>query len=321
MTPDKVKDALDGVYCFDAATGKTLWKTQFAGAWSFFPMSGTPAVADGKCYIWDSNGRVHCFDANTGAKIWESEQFTTSGHHDSASSVLWLDGLVVVPTSPHRGLVALDGNDGKLKWATTKLGHEDCSPGIWSKDGKKYILLNINTQLVLVDPADGRVLASMPGSGGVSTPATAGDYGACDVGGEQGVIGFTLSPSQIERLWNAPLADGDSSPVISGDYVYAVGGGYGEPKKGRALCIALKTGKLVWSEPMARAQESSPLLADGKIIVPVWGDLVFFKATPEKFTPLGRAKAGLERWASLALSDARLFVRTRKGVACYDLTK
>ena len=63
------------------------------------------------------------------------------------------------------------------------------------------------------------------------------------------------------------------------------------------------------------------ILADGVIYI-VEGDkrhLYMVKATPEKYTELGRVKKilkGKEMWAPLALADGKLVIRDQKQLKC-----
>ena len=63
-----------GVFCLDAATGKTLWKRVFPGGpllplYGNHPASSTPCIANGKCYVIGTDGAVFCLDAKTGKTL------------------------------------------------------------------------------------------------------------------------------------------------------------------------------------------------------------------------------------------------------------
>lgn len=65
------------VICMDAKTGKTVWRTVFAGkGWNFcavYPSDGqiTPCVAQGKVLMQGSTGWAYCLDAQSGKVHWE----------------------------------------------------------------------------------------------------------------------------------------------------------------------------------------------------------------------------------------------------------
>jgi outer membrane protein assembly factor BamB len=72
-------DTDDILHAFDAATGKTLWKTVFPNKgmnYNLFNKGGpcnlTPCAWDGKVFVIGSAGSVYCVDAKTGNLLWQS---------------------------------------------------------------------------------------------------------------------------------------------------------------------------------------------------------------------------------------------------------
>ena len=65
------------VICMDAKTGKTVWRTVFAGkGWNYcavYPSDGqiTPCIADGKVLMQGSTGWAYCLDAHDGKVLWQ----------------------------------------------------------------------------------------------------------------------------------------------------------------------------------------------------------------------------------------------------------
>jgi len=205
---------------------------------------------------------------------------------------------------------------------------KEASPTAWRAGGRTFILFIGGGKLLCIDPADGKIVWSVPAGSTASTPVVAGDVAVfCSATKEIGLAAFRISAEGAKPLWNAPIIDWSASPVVSGKHVYLVGGGnategFGEANKGRALCVELETGKVAWEEPLGPGAElSSPVVADGKLIAAVGSWLYLIKASPEKYELLGKANLGLAPWTSPAFSDGFLFVRTNKGVTCYDLRK
>jgi outer membrane protein assembly factor BamB len=323
----------DLVYCLDAGTGKTLWKTPIDSKWLWDPCSTTPAIADGKCYVWNSQGRVHCLDAKDGKELWKSESQGGAGfRHNRSSSVLLIDGLAVV--EGENALCAFNAQDGKLAWSLKQFPSEQGSATAWMKDGKNYILVNAGDQLACLEPKDGKMKWTARSGPSYATPSTDGDFAAlCAAGsGVGGLIGYTLSADDATEAWKVPFKDTHAGLIIKDGYVYAIGDCEYQGRRyqqqscndrgnGRAMCIEQKSGQIAWEQPVGSAQYSTPLLADGKIVAVNGRELLVFKATPDKFTPVGNANLGLERWSSPAFADGKVFLRTAGAVVCYDLRK
>jgi outer membrane protein assembly factor BamB len=319
--PEEVYEYL---YCLDAANGKRLWKTAMSTEqhWAY-PSSSTPTVLAGKIFLLDSACTICCFDADNGKLLWESDSFIKQGHDQGRySSVLVGQKSAVFVTS--KGVSAVSPVDGKTMWTVPGTGA--CSAGsaaAWAGGPKPYVLVEFDQQLRMLAQETGDVIASAKG-GGNSTPVIVGDVAvAC---GNDSLRAYKLSSTNIECLWTVPFKDDYTMPVTDGKYVYAVGGGnhYVEGRgnwDGKAMCVELQTGKVMWDEVMSRAEYTSPVLVDGKIVVVVDPELVMFKASPDKFQLVGRANLGLTKWVSPAIADGKVFLRTAKRVVCYDLGK
>ena len=316
MMPEE-KEAHDYVYCLDAATGKLQWKTPLGADWFYFACSCTPAIVGGKCYVWNSEGIVYCLDAKSGEVAWKSEALGAKNfHHNRSSSPLVIGDKVLVPGD--KGLMAVDTATGKVAWKEDKLPNQQCSASAYTTGGKTWALVNAANKLALVDPADGKTAWSVL-CGGAGTPTVVGDVAAVCAGDAAGVMGYKLSADKGEKTWTAPNKDTHSAPLIVGQHAYVVGGAYQEPNKGRAMCIALADGAVVWEQILGPAQLSSPILVGDTILAVNGSQLVLFKATPEKYTPVGTFKLGIDKWSSPCFANGKLYVRTPKNVACYEL--
>lgn len=318
MQPAEAKDSEDFIYCLDAASGKTVWKTPLGTDWFWYPASSTPAIVDGKCYVWNSEGRIYCLDAAKGNVLWKSDSFGRAGfHHNRSSSVLVLDGTAFITSETC--LAAVSIADGKTKWTDPKLTNQQCSIAPWSHAGKNWLLVNAGT-LNCLAPSDGKAKWSVP-AGGASTPVVAGEFAVVVVGDKEGVVAYKLSDDKAEVAWKVPFADTHSGAILTDKHVFVVGGAFSAAGKGHAMCISREDGKLAWDENLGQAQLSTPLLADRKVLAYNGGELVIFKADPAGFSLVGKANVGAEKWTSPSLADGKLFVRTAKNIVCYDLTK
>lgn len=316
------EETRESLYCLNAASGKTLWKSSMsAGHSKPYYSSGTPTVSEGKVFISSVANTIYCFDADTGKKLWESAAFGKAAwKHGHDSSVLLHEGAAVFVTA--RGVTAVSAADGKTLWSVPGTSYNAAgSAVVWSGGGKSYVLAEFERHLKMLDPKTGEEVAAAEG-GGDCTPNISGDFAVTS--NEGGTHAYKLSPTSIQSLWTAPFKDNFASPLIDGKYVYVLGGSdyYGkETRPGKAVCLELETGKVMWQETMSLANYGSLALADGKLIAVVGKELVVFKASPEKFQLVGRANLGLVRWVSPAIVDGKVFLRTSTKVVCYDLAK
>ena len=332
VIPEMKKLVDDYVYCLDAQTGKTIWKTPpVEGVDVGHPNSTTPAIVGKKCYLFGSSARVFCFDAETGTEIWHSEAVGHESNTNRSSSVFLTDGVAIA--SREDCLAGVDAQTGKTLWSRKDLrnGCQQASAANWNDGQRNLFLLNmghytIGNKLFCIDPKDGSTKWETVTKGSQGNPSVLGDYAVmADCGddhkGKGGIAAYKMSPDKAQRLWEVPFSDGHTGPLIDKGYVYVVGGGYEDIA--RACCINLESGKLQWEEPLGKrmAQCSSPVLADGKIIAVDGPELLVFKADPAKFTLIGKANLGLLKWPSPALSDGKVFLRTATKIACYDLRR
>jgi outer membrane protein assembly factor BamB len=137
---------------------------------------------------------------------------------------------------------------------------------------------------------------------------------------------YKITPEKAELLWKNKGLDAASSPVVYKDCIYVFHSWYDGADW---RCFDLKTGEQKWKQPAkADCNCSSPVLADGKIILPFGFahngtpyELEMLQATPEKYVQLGLFNAGVSPMSSPAMVGGRLYLRLTDGVACYDLTE
>jgi outer membrane protein assembly factor BamB len=334
--PDAVRKAVNGklvksanvcndmVACLSAETGKTLWKTVFTNAYpdgkivhGRFPASGTPCVADGKCYAMGMDGDVYCLDAATGGLVWQN--CATGGLHNSFAV---MEGVAIV--QGRQGACGFDASTGKLLWRRPEIkaswkGHH-ASPGAWRHNGRSYPIFR---GLRCVDPGTGRILWTAKGDRWERdcSPAVAGDIAA--VWDKAGVVCFSLGLSAARMLWKVPFGpDWAASPVIHDGHVYAIGGK-------RGICVNIASGKVRWKQALPVGSYASPVLADGKLLLQghfkksSYGDgsLVMMEATPQAARIIAKAPIRQALCTSPAFSNGRLYCRLGRRLACFDLTE
>jgi outer membrane protein assembly factor BamB len=239
-----------------------------------------------------------------------------------------------VPSS----LIALDKRTGRTVWQRDERALNDRLFGTWSSPtlarlgGRDEILMSLPGEKVggdgwlkSYDPLTGKELWRCKGLGALSyaspVASTAGDV----IVGVSGHLGPTLAVTPggegdvtaTHRLWrtaNNPQRIG--SPAVHDGYVYQAEAG------GFAVCLEARTGKTVWKERVVGdALWGSMLLADGKLYVSSLGGKTFVLAASPKFELLATNDLEEPTYASLAVSNGELFIRTWKHLYCIGPAK
>ena len=313
-----------GLVCLDATDGKLLWtnwqelsRYHIHGDNSF--AAATPvADADGIYLSWVNGDRVEAlaFD-HQGKTLWQQKLGAFKATHGPGASPVVVGDVVVVTNdqeSPDAAIHGLDRRTGKQLWSIKRdSGNPSyATPTPYRDAGGRTVLLHSSPAhgLTAIDPQDGGIIWSL------------GDL-------------FTLNVV--------------SSPVISGDIVFASAGKGGsreaavvsfadeKPRllyqpardmpyvptplvvgdhiyvwddRGTATCMEMKSGKVAWSEQVTGPTYTSPI-TDGKRIIGISrkGEMVTLAASPQ-FKELGRLDLPEGTHATPAIAHGSLYVRT-----------
>lgn len=308
----------DEVFCLDAISGKTIWRSKLAESRSGEGGSSTPCIDSGRLFIVASANKVHCLNADSGSPIWETP-LSKPADKPIASSVAVASGVAVLLADV---LTGIDAETGAVRWTQDRIiGHES-SPAVWTTSGHEYVICNTSQETHCVDPTSGQIVWSVPG-GGKSTPVVAQEYGGeflvnMSDGRKNGLSAYRLTLGGARKLWTVQAFDRASSPVIFDGHVYTIAGG-SNGHGARILCVHLDTGLVAWDESIDFAEVSSPIVADGKLMA-VCGTLLWLlQATPERYTVLSQADCRITLCTSPAIFGGRILLRQANAVICYDL--
>jgi outer membrane protein assembly factor BamB len=310
--------ASEEVFCLEASTGKTVWKSRLRVSGSAKAGSSTPCVVNGKLYVVGSGGKVYCLNADSGSPVWEAK-LPRPADEPTASSVAVVGKVAVLLAGV---LTGLDAQTGELLWTQERITGHESSPAQWGTEGREWVICNTARETHGVDPTNGRILWSVPG-GGKSTPVVVREYGGDFLvnmadSRKNGLSAYRLTPEAPRLLWTLPVSDRASSPVAFDGHVYAIAGG-SNGHGARLLCVHLDTGKVAWEEVIDFAEVSSPVVADGKVFAVCGTFLWLLQATPERYSVLSQADFRITLCTSPAVADGRLFLRQANAVTCYDL--
>lgn len=322
-------DEKDTVFCFDADSGKQVWKHSYASALGdkYFQggTTGTPTVDGDKLYWLSRWGDLFCFEAATGKIVWEKniQKETEMKIPD------W--GFTGAPYV-HKNLLVLNVGDagmgvekgtGGIAWKS-----ENKNPGYSTPvpaPGTPNVVLGNADHYVSVDPESGkeawRVRWVTQYGVNAADPIIQDQKMLLSSGYGKGAGLFDLTKNPPAEIWKSKVLRTQlNGAVYFEGHVYGVDGDTTE--KARLKCIEFATGKEKWSEP--NIGSGGLTLADGKLIVLTGqGELMVLPASPAAFQPTARAQIlGGTSWTAPVLANGRIYCRNSRGdVVCVDVRK
>jgi outer membrane protein assembly factor BamB len=319
------------VACYNAATGKPVWKHRDAARfWESNAGAGpraTPTLGNGRVYTFGATGILNALDARNGAVVWSRNAASDTGMKvpgwGFASSPLVVDDAVIVAAAGK--LAAYDLSTGKPRWFGPNGGDGYSSPQMFTIDGVAQILLMSAHGAASVAPADGTLLWEYPWPSNtrIVQPALASD------GGVLMSFGEALGGSGMRRVavahgpggWTAAerWTSNGLKPNFN-DFVVHHGHAFGFD--GTILaCIDLTDGKRKWKGGRYGSGQLV-LLPDQDVLLVLSeeGELALVAAAPDQFTELARFPAiEGKTWNHPALAGDVLLVRNGQEMAAFRL--
>lgn len=273
-----IKDVL---VCFDAASGKELWRVDFVKDYSAavpaFGFVSSPLVSGEHVYVQAGASFVK-LDKRTGKEVWRTLK-DSGGMNGSAFS------------SPV--LASLGGTSQLIVQTREKLAGIDESSGkeLWSKEIPAFRGMNILTPTVIKNS--------------IFTSA----YGGKSLALQVDVAGSVFTPSVT---WENKAQGYMSSPVVIGKHAYL------HLRNQRFICIDLETGKETWTTKPYGQYWSMVAQGDRILALDERGELLLLRANPEKFDLLDSRKISeVSTWAHLAVCGEEVFVRELNAMVAY----
>jgi outer membrane protein assembly factor BamB len=327
--------AQEAVLCWDALTGRELWRFRYPGHYEERFGSGprsTPAVADGLVYAVGPTGIFHCLRADTGKEVWRhdlAEEFHSrpSRYGVSFSPLVDGDRVYAMPGGPNGNAVAaFDRRSGALLWKALDDPIGYSSPVAVTAGGVRQVLFFTNTALVSLSPRDGREFWrhpwETPGGFNIATPLPLGDYVFISSGYGKGCALLEVSaPGSAPRAspvyQHNRMRNHFASSVRHRDHIYGF-------DRTDLVCMDVRTGRTAWRQRgFRRFQKGSLLIArDLLIILSESGTLYLAEATPEGYRETASCRVSVNKcWTVPVLAGGRLYVRDEGQLTCLDLRR
>jgi len=344
---------IERVLCFDAASGKPIWKHEYPVNYTVSYPAGprcTPTVDAGLVYTLGTEGNLFCFAVDSGKIIWSRNLIKDFG----TKTALW--GYASHPLIDGNKLICVVGGKGSHMVAFNKLTGEEIwrqgtsteqgyvPPTIVEGGGTRQLIAGRPDAIASLNPETGDEYWSIPyeASNGsiIMSPmkivVEGVDY--LFIGGyDKKNVMMRMNPSEpkVEILWQDEnrlgLSPVNVQPIVIGDIMYGFDGG------GQLRAFRIPSGERLWetSQPLGER----PLGTGTAFIVQLdesnrvlmfseQGDLIIAKLTREGFSEIDRAKViaptGLAFgrkvvWSAPAYADGRMYVRNDREIRCVNL--
>jgi outer membrane protein assembly factor BamB len=318
---DRIADEnLERVLCFDAHTGREIWKHEYNAPYTIsYPLGprATPTVDGDRVYALGAVGHLFCFDAATGNVHWKKHLPTDFGTElpvwGMAGAPL-VDGeqvIILAGGKPGALVVSLDKLSGEERWRALD-GKEPgyCAPMIMDIGGRRQLIVWHPAAVASLNPENGAVLWEVPfevqAGMTISTPRTVGDR-LFVTSFYSGPLMIDLGPSGVrpDVLWRTARSSTEiknntlhavmCTPIVTDDYVYGIGS-YGEMR-----CLDAHTGETKWEtrDPTGEGRWWNAFLIPHRpaeagarrvIICNEQGEIIFARLSPDGYQELDRAK-------------------------------
>lgn len=200
-----------------ADTGRILWKRVTAAARieEFNRDTGsaaqaTPACDDQRVYVFFGSHGLICYDHH-GTLLWEKRMGPFQDEYGSASSPVLIDDKVIIQQDHdvNSFLMALDRKSGKVLWESKRpdATRSYSTPAVWTRNGRKELLVAGSRELAGYDPSDGKRLWWIHGLARIviPTPVPSGDrvyMGSWTPGGDSTLL-IRMEPwTEALRKWD-----------------------------------------------------------------------------------------------------------------------
>jgi outer membrane protein assembly factor BamB len=333
------------VVCLDRATGKVIWEQVARTGRPTIPIHArnsyateTPVTDGERVIAYFGMTGLYCYDVS-GNLLWSKDLGTFPLQMDwgTGSSPVVHDGRVYVQCDNDKAsfLVAHDARTGDELWRVPREERSNWStPYVWKNKQRTELVCAGGTKMRSYDPATGKVLWEMAGSGRCSSsPVGSAELLYVNSGdrltGQRGILAairpggtgdISLAPKSTTSefvAWSVALTGGRvASPLLVRDCLYLP-----EQQGGLLRCLDAQTGMQHFRErlPGAVGFTASPWSADDKVFCLDQNGTTFVLAAGPKLEVLATNKLDDELfWSSPAVAGDAHLIRGIDHLYCIE---
>ena len=317
----------DTVYCFDAVTGKEVWKHTY-------PCSSkdpngypgprcTPTVDGDRVYTLSRNGHFFCLEAATGKVVW-SKDFTKDYGAKvpvwgfSGSPLIEGDWVITEVGGEGSSVVAFNKKDGKEAWKAGSDPVAYSSLVLFEHGGQRCLAVFNAAGIVGRSAKDGKELWRYPWKTSydvnAATPIVADGKVFISSGYGKGCALVNFGAGEPKAVWeNKKMRNHVASCVLKDGHLY----GFDE---NQLKCIDLATGEEKWAE-RAYGKGSVLLAGDKYILFSDKGRVATAELTPTGCKEISgfQVLTGKDTWAIPVLANNRLYCRAGADLVALDV--
>ena len=340
-----------GMFCYDL-TGKLIWQREFGPFNNTFGAGTSPILVDDlviTCQDHDTDSFLMALDKKTGEVVWKTDRSEFPRNY--CSPVLWeVDGQKQIVVAATLRVVGYDFKTGSELWTVRGISRAVCSTPVVGEDGVLYLAGwaqgGDSDSRIVIEPFDSAAPKLDKDNSGTLEDAelTKGDdvqrrFVQIDrdksgsITREEYEFYRTLfDTAQNVVMAIKPGAEGDATDThVVWDYdrfvpfcaspLYYQGLLYTIKDGGILNCLDAKTGKPTKQKRIdaTGSYYASPVAGDGKVyLLNVEGELTVLDAKA-KWEVLSQTEFGERAFATPAIVDGKIYLRTAGHLYCFGM--
>lgn len=341
----KAPEEVERVLCFDAATGKPLWKHSYPVKYGKLDYGNgprsTPTIHDGHVYTFGALAHTCCLNVDDGRPVWEAD-FPRDPKEElpmwgvAASPVIWKETVIVQPgVRPDGCFLALNRKNGKEVWRTGTDPAGYATPILIDSPSGKQLICWTPETIFGASPDTGKIFWKEPYhvQYGVSIATPIYRENLVFISGYwdgSKCIRLGKKPEEAELAWteNRYLRGLMSQPLYRDGHVYTIDKVYG------LTCFKLQTGKKLWDDknqvsPRGQNPQATYVWlgdSDRAIILNELGDLILARLNAQGYQEQSRTRIiepsdSNPLWAHPAYAGNCVYARNETELVCVRLTE